>query len=414
MARNNILLFIFIFHFNGINAQQRFDKQNFAEIYNINSINLHPDFRIYHHSDTSSTLFYKIDNSELEYKKDKYNIPTASASIHYELYYNYKAKLLVDSSTYFYTDTENYDLNNSSYGYMHLSIKSGFSYLLYIVYKDLNKDYFVRRLIDINKLNNHSRQNYYIEGTDQLPYIETYLNRGDNFILVSEQNTEDSIKVRVFKPNNTIPKPPMIADDKNDKRIMADTIYNIPLQNGYSNTLQLTDQGYYHFYNNDSKSDGYTLYRFTNDYPYITTPMQMIMPLRYISSSKEFNSLFSSKNKKKSVDDFWVKISGDKNRAKNMIKLYYNRVQNANINFAADREGWMTDRGMIFIIYGAPDVVYRNGTIETWKYGNYKNNDALVFNFYKVENPFTNNLYTMQRDEDYIHSWHKAIEVWRR
>ena len=119
-------------------------------------------------------------------------------------------------------------------------------------------------------------------------------------------------------------------------------------------------------------------------------------------------------DKKKAVEQFWISISGDENRAKNMIKLYYNRVQNANINFTADREGWMTDRGMIYIIYGTPDVVYRDQYMETWQYGNYKNNKAITFNFYKVNNPFTTNLYVMQRNEEYKYSWMKAVSVWRK
>ncbi len=414
MIKKYILLLILAVLFVNINAQERFNKQNFSELYNINGVNLHPKFSVYHNSDTTSTLFYQIDNSELLYKKDNYNIDFAKASIHYEIYYNYKAKLLVDSGTFVYTDTDNYGLNNSSFGYFHLPIIEDYNYLLYIEFKDDNKNYFVRKLIDIDKTDIDSRQNYYTKDNDQLPVLVNYLNKDDNFTIVSERNNNTNIKVRIFKPNIRIPKPPMVNNTNKIEGLIADTLHKLPMQNGESNPLQLSDQGFYHFYNNDEETAGYTLYRFTNDYPYITTPMQMIMPLRYISSSKEFKTLYNSKNKKKAVEDFWINISGDEKRAKNMIKLYYNRVQNSNISFAADREGWMTDRGMIFIIYGPADVVYRNGNMETWKYGNYKNDNALVFNFYKVDNPFTDNLYIMQRSEEYKPSWNKAIEVWRR
>ena len=395
-------------------SQRRLDKQNFAELYNINGIDLHPTFQIYHNSDTASTLFYKIDNSELKYKLGKDSILTAKASIHYKVYYSYKAKHLVDSSTFIYTDSENYGLNNSSYGYINIPLKKGYQYLLYIEYKDINSDYLVKKLLDIDKTNKLSSQNFYIKAPDDLPYLRNYINKNENFIIVSERNDIAQINLHVFKPNILIPKPPMVEDNKQIEGLRADTLYKLNINNGISNELKLTDQGFYHFYSNSKNNEGYTVYRFTNQYPYITTPMQMIMPLRYISSSSEFSDLYKSKNKKEAVEKFWIKISGDENRAKSLIKLYYNRVQNANINFTADREGWMTDRGMIYIIYGTPDVVYRDQYMETWQYGNYKNNKAISFNFYKVNNPFSRNLYEMQRNEEYKYSWMKAVGIWRK
>jgi GWxTD domain-containing protein len=140
----------------------------------------------------------------------------------------------------------------------------------------------------------------------------------------------------------------------------------------------------------------------------------MVMPLRYITSKAEFKALFESEDKKKAVDDFWIKISGNKERAKNMIKLYYNRVQSANQYFVSDKEGWMTDRGMIYIVFGAPDIVYRDGTMETWKYGLQQASKSITFNFYRIENPFTNNDYWIDRSTNYTGPWNNAIEIWRR
>jgi len=52
--------------------------------------------------------------------------------------------------------------------------------------------------------------------------------------------------------------------------------------------------------------------------------------------------------------------------------------------------------------------------METWQYGNFRNDKAITFNFFKVKNPFTDNYYVMQRDADYKFSWIKGIEVWRK
>ena len=39
-------------------------------------------------------------------------------------------------------------------------------------------------------------------------------------------------------------------------------------------------------------------------------------------------------------------------RAKELIKNYYGRLQHANLFFTSYLEGWKTDRGMIFMIFG--------------------------------------------------------------
>lgn len=395
-------------------SQQRFNKQNFAEMYNTNGIKLHPKFQVFHHNDTASTLFYQVDISELKYKMNIDSIYFAKAKIHYQIYYNYKAKELVDSGSYFLIDSTNYGKDNSTLGYIDIPLKADNKYLLLIEFTDENQEYSIRRLIDIDKRNKYSRQNFYIRDTYQLPFLKNYINRSDDFELISRLNNYNKIQIRYFKPNNNIARPPMLSPGKQRNKIKADTMYQIVMQNGQSNTLRLSDQGYYHFYFDSTKSYGYTLYRFTSDYPYITTPMQMIMPMRYITNSKEFKSLYDAIDKKKAVEKFWVKISGDKNRAQNMIKLYYNRVQNANINFTSDKEGWKTDRGMIFIIYGAPDIVYRDSEMETWVYGSHKSSKSIKFDFYRIENPFTENVYLLNRSQKYAYSWNNAIEVWRR
>jgi hypothetical protein len=64
---------------------------------------------------------------------------------------------------------------------------------------------------------------------------------------------------------------------------------------------------------------------------------------------------------------------------------YYTRVNYANVHFRGMREGWRTDMGMVYIIFGPPSDINRNpfnrstGTLfagrtikasETWSYYN--------------------------------------------
>lgn len=395
-------------------SQKNFHKQNFAEMYNINTANLHPNFQCYHKTDTSSIIFYQIDLSELKYKLNEDSIYSANAMIHYEVYYNYKAKELLDSGSVYFSDTENYGKDFSSFGFFEIPLKADDKYLIYIEFNDVNQNDYSRKLIEVDKLNKLSRQNFYIKGEDELPYLQSYLTKFTSFSIYSERNSYSKIHTRYFKLNNIISKPPMLSPEKLNRKVKSDTLYYEIFNEGNTSLIELEKQGYYHYYFDSTKYEGYTLFQFSQSYPYITTSMQMLMPLRYITSNSEFKSLLQNENKKKAVEDFWVKISGNTERAKNMIKLYYNRVQNANICFTSDKEGWMTDRGMIYIVFGAPDIVYRDEEMETWKYGDHTSKSSMTFDFYRAENPFTSEDFILSRSINYTKMWNNAVEIWRR
>ena len=82
--------------------------------------------------------------------------------------------------------------------------------------------------------------------------------------------------------------------------------------------------------------------------------------------------------------------------------------------FSSYQEGWKTDRGLIYIIYGPPSEVYRKTGEEEWIYGERNNPLSIKFYFYNIENPFTLNDYSLNRQPTYKTSWYIAIENWRR
>jgi len=250
--------------------------------------------------------------------------------------------------------------------------------------------------------------------SDNLPMIVDYVNRKDSYRLVHRDKSITTAWVKVFPPNLKAARPPMSSSQSHNRTVHADSIYRIHFNNGISEELTFKKQGYYHIMLDSLAQKGFSVYQFTSEYPYINSPMQMVMPLRYLSTYKEFKKVINEENKKKAVDDFWINISGNKDRARRMISLYYNRVQQANMMFYSDREGWMTDRGMIFIVFGSPDVVYRDSQMETWLYGYQKNNKNLKFDFYKTDNPFTNSDYLLNRSPIYNTAWNNSLEIWRR
>ena len=173
-------------------------------------------------------------------------------------------------------------------------------------------------------------------------------------------------------------------------------------------------EGIYHYSVDTLKVDGPTLYRFYDDFPKVVSTDLMFNALRYITSNKEYENIHFLRDKKNGVDEFWIGIAGNADRALTLIKKYYTRVEEANIFFTSYQEGWKTDRGMIYIIYGPPNVISRSDPIEAWTYGEPGHPLSITFKFSKFRNLFTDEDYRLNRSSFYKTSWYNALEPWRR
>ena len=139
----------------------------------------------------------------------------------------------------------------------------------------------------------------------------------------------------------------------------------------------------------------------------------MVEPMRYITTKKEFTFLYESEDKKAAVDKFWLDVAGSSERARTLIREYFNRVESSNHYFTSYMEGWKTDRGIIYIIYGSPNVIYKGKDYENWIYGEENNVMSVSFTFSKVNNPISNNDYQLNRSSSYKNTWFRAVDSWR-
>ena len=142
--------------------------------------------------------------------------------------------------------------------------------------------------------------------------------------------------------------------------------------------------------------------------------MDLALPLRYITTNDEYDQVIKGGNLKKSVDQYWLRIGGSPQRARELISAFYGRVQFANQYFTSYVEGWKTDRGMCYVVYGPPDIVYRSSASETWIYGEEGRYNSLSLTFTKVVNPFTSNDFRLNRSTALKSSWYRAVEFWRQ
>ncbi|MFO7889607.1 MAG: GWxTD domain-containing protein [bacterium] len=109
-----------------------------------------------------------------------------------------------------------------------------------------------------------------------------------------------------------------------------------------------------------------------------------IEQLKYIAPAKKIKEMINSKEKEKLFNQFWDSRDPTPSTEVNELKKeYYTRVAFANKNFSDSREGWLTDRGEVYIVLGPPDDIKRypnmvNGRpYEVWYYYRFGNN--LIF-----------------------------------
>ena len=153
-------------------------------------------------------------------------------------------------------------------------------------------------------------------------------------------------------------------------------------------------------------------FRSEDDYPQYRKLANLPGPLIYITTRQEYDRLESVQGNKKAFDRIILSITMDTDRARNLMRSYFRRVELANRYFTSYKEGWKTDRGMIYIIYGKPDEVYRFDDREVWRYNNDRFKD-IVLSFSRSTSLFDPENYVLIREKKYEDIWYEVIDLWR-
>lgn len=154
-------------------------------------------------------------------------------------------------------------------------------------------------------------------------------------------------------------------------------------------------------------------------YPTVSEIDDMIESLIYIASPSEYNMLIkaSKKSKKEQFDAFWGSLFENRQQASETLTKYYNRVEEANRLFTTYKEGWKTDFGMIYIIFGPPTHVEHSVDGITWHYSfdSDLTNGVNSFFFEKLpmpaDVPFTH--FQLERSLVYERIYRLAVQEWR-
>jgi len=253
-----------------------------------------------------------------------------------------------------------------------------------------------------------------VKTADGLPIGENYIAPSTEIKIFCRDSSVKFLIGKYFRNNFSVAVPPYLNYVSDPTIFNIDSLFRVKISNNQTAYFKLSGEGVYHFQMDSSKQDGLTLYRFYEDFSKVTTPEQMFYPLRYLTSKKEYEKIYFLKDKKLGIDEFWLDVAGNANRALTLVEKYYTRVEEANKYFTSYQEGWKTDRGMIYIVYGPPNSINRSDPVEVWTYGDPNSPMAINFKFAKYRNPYSDNDYKLERSLNFKHSWYTALEIWRR
>ncbi len=376
---------------------------------------IHPEFVIFHVNDTLSELHFKIASKELLYTRPDGIIFSTNVLISYRLSTSYDTKEIVDSSSMRLVDVNNDNADKYLVGKINVKARTPHSYFLRITVTDMNRNISVTTVIPVEKENDLNRQNFLVrsKATDA-PLFRNYVSLGEELLIIYKAQISVNVYVRYYNRDFPLAAPPFSLSDPKPFQYRSDSTYVLQLSSMGSINFKATKKGFYHIQLDTTKRDGITLFNFSETFPEIKKPADMVPPLRFITSKEEYDALTTSTNKKAAIEKFWLTSTGSSDRAKEVIRKYYNRVQDANKYFTSYVEGWKTDRGMVYLIYGSPNVIYRTANSETWIYGEENNINSLQYSFTRVNNPFTDNDFTLERSGVYKQSWYVAVDIWRQ
>lgn len=414
--KNNIILAVFfVILIGGCSTYHQISLFNLAQLYKEGGALKRPPCEIYHFSDSISELYLEVNLADMMYKKPEGKADfEAWYKISYRLTANYESKEVLDSINVVFHDSENFGKNKQLLHRFEFKALRGNNYLLTITLADINRMEQVMEYITVYKAESSMRQDYLLLGEANNLLFRSYLSADERFKIKVHDAEINQLAVRAYFRDFPIARPPFIMDPDPSFDYTADSIFYVPVYNLETPLMIFEKEGFYHFVRDTGEHQGVTVFRFHEGFPEIFKASQMIPPLRYITTKKEYDDIMNAPDRKEAMDEFWLTTAGNQGRARTLIQKYYSNVQNANIFFTSYMEGWKTDKGLIYTIYGPPTVMYRGNETEEWIYGEPQNRNSLRYTFQRVQNPFTDDDFSLLRSPDLKDPWYMTVQGWRR
>jgi len=391
-------------------------RDNLAYLYGKGGSQMLLQARVHHISPDRSRVYYKLNTREILYKSNGTGGPFhASLRISYESLDAYGGKMLMDSASTLIDDestdpTEERELIGS----MDLRRKEQQPFILKVMARDLNRDLETTVYVRVEKDGMGIRQYFMpVDTAYGLPLFVDHF-KGGTVKVRCEVCAGKELRATHHPMRAALPAPVFTSVSTSEAvEGEVDSTFVILVNGDGEFTMDLSRTGTYHLLPDTTVRAGYTLFSVDDAYPFVSSATDMLKPMRYITSNQEFDRITKATDVRRSIEKFWIDAAGDRERAREAIRIYYGRVENANRHFTAEVEGWRTDRGLVHIIFGTPTSIYRTDAQETWVYGEENNLMSLTFTFNRRKTPYSDNDLVLQRDALLKGAWYRNVESWR-
>jgi GWxTD domain-containing protein len=251
---------------------------------------------------------------------------------------------------------------------------------------------------------------FMVDPGNQLPHLDPYLSLGESIQIESTDSLPRTFFIYHYDQDFSAADPPMYRIEKEVSRSMqVDTLFSVKSGEEFS----LPKYGLYFIQSDTTTYAGISIRSEERFFPKLVRMEDVIDPVIYLTTKQEIDRLKKDENQKETFEKFWLNLSASEDQASQLIREYFNHVELANRIFTNYKEGWKSDMGMIYIIFGPPDEVTNNGETESWYYRPQVSASILVFNFLRLKSIFTHQHFLLIRDKQYKTSWFKAIDDWR-
>lgn len=213
--------------------------------------------------------------------------------------------------------------------------------------------------------------------------------------------------VSFYKTDFPAASPPFADLEKKPDRFM---FYDSSFKVNPGSKFTPQKPGLYLFQQDTNAAEGFAFRCVNEIYPKFSKISDLIGPMIFVTTQDEYTALLNTQGEKAKFDKVILDITGDQDRAKNFIRNYFRRVELANIYFSSFKQGWKTDRGMIYLIFGIPDEVSMNDGTEIWFYKATKQS----FTFVKSGSVYDPENYVLLRDKRFMEPWFSKVDLLRK
>lgn len=407
-------LMIIIIILGSCSQQKQLNKFNMAKQYVDEYSGRMMQQQIFHINDSISELAIRVVPSLIPGLKTNQLEAYSYMTLTYAVYTSMSKKDVIETDTYKLSELVAFDKIQNGVAKLKIPIPmiQNMNYVVLVSLQDPvnNKNYL--KMMRVFKANGAAEDYRILDKNNDIvwfPWVDS-----NQEIKIQYRNTNaKSIHLSYFRPKFSLARPPYSQMENRDvKNAGVFESFELKLTNGISSLIQLPKEGVYKLHSEKDDLSGKTIVQFYDAFPSVSSDAQKVFALRYLNAKKEF-ALMLQDNPEHTVHEFWFFDERSKERSQEMMRTYYARMLRANHIFTSYKEGWKTDRGMIFMIYGPPDNVYHETGSEVWEYGPDASYNDLRFVFNIINSHLIQKEFVLDRSEAYKESWYQLLDHWR-